>query len=52
MTIAVTSDVARYLQAPPADLTLLQPFLDAAVAWVKRITGRDWDATQTQTENF
>jgi hypothetical protein len=52
MTLATTADAARYLASPPADLTLIQPFLDAATAWVERITGRDWDATGTVIENF
>jgi len=53
--LATLTDVRRYLSGStptsPADAAL-QPFLDTAEAWVERVTGRDWDATGAQEQNF
>jgi len=54
VSLATTADVRRWLDedAQSAPGTVLQPFLDAASEEVKRVTGRDWDASGAITETF
>ena len=54
MSLAITADVRRWLDQDEdsAPGTVLQPFLDDATEEIKRITGRDWDASGAVTETF
>jgi hypothetical protein len=54
MSLATTADVRRWLDETDAEApgTILQPFLDDASEEVKRVTGRDWDASGAVSETF